>query len=27
MPIVDIGDVIAERRLTFQPPDRAPHDV
>jgi hypothetical protein len=27
MPNVDIGDVIAERRLTFQPPDGASQDV
>jgi uncharacterized protein DUF6968 len=27
MPIVDIGDVIAERRLTFQPADGVPQDV
>jgi hypothetical protein len=27
MPIVDIGDVIAERRLTFQPREGVPLDV
>lgn len=27
MPIVDIGDVIAERRLTFQQADCVPQDV
>src|SRR5436305_8212425 len=27
MPTVDIGDVIAERRLTFQPPDGVPQHV
>jgi len=27
MPTVDIGDVIAERRLAFQPPEGGPQDV